>query len=230
VLSPYSAKVRWALEWKRLEFDAVEVNPLGRAEAKSASGQGGVPVLRDGDTVVFDSTRIIAYLDSAYPDRRLIPEEPGQRARVLALEDWADEVFVKDAIALKIHTADNSRRMVERTLKHHAPAFWHPVARTFGPGLIRRATRSRLRGRTLEQVRADYEGHLDLLDRMLGGVPGGGPASAPGGTPFLAGESPTSFDAAVWGGLWSMKGMAGEELLLPRTALSAWFRRMRSEI
>jgi len=218
VLSPYCTKVRWGLEWKRLAYDAVEIDPFTRKEPRSASGQGKVPVLEDGGTVIADSTRILAYLEEAYPDRSLIPRQPAARASVLALEDWADEVFIPDLIAFKIFSADNPRRMVVRTAKHHPPSFLMKLQVLVGPAVVRSLGRSRRRGRSLSQIRSDYERHLDLLDSMASG------------RPYLTGEGPTVFDAAVWGGLWSMKGMAGEELLGPRLNLSGWFRRMQSEI
>ena len=218
VLSPYCTKVRWGLEWKRLDYDAVEIDPFTRKEPRNASGQGKVPVLEDGGTVIADSTRILAYLEEAYPDRGLIPRQPAARASVLALEDWADEVFIPDLIAFKIFSADNPRRMVMRTAKHHPPSFLMKLQVLIGPAVVRSLGRSRRRGRSLSQLRSDYERHLDLLDSMASG------------RPYLTGDGPTVFDAAVWGGLWSMKGMAGEELLWPRLNLSGWFRRMQSEI
>ena len=218
VLSPYCTKVRWGLEWKRLDYDAVEIDPFTRKEPRNASGQGKVPVLEDGGTVIADSTRILAYLEEAYPDRGLIPRQPAARASVLALEDWADEVFIPDLIAFKIFSADNPRRMVMRTAKHHPPSFLMKLQVLVGPAVVRSLGRSRRRGRSLSQLRSDYERHLDLLDSMASG------------RPYLTGDGPTVFDAAVWGGLWSMKGMAGEELLGPRVNLSGWFRRMQSEI
>ena len=218
VLSPYCTKVRWGLEWKRLDYDAVEIDPFTRKEPRNASGQGKVPVLEDGGTVIADSTRILAYLEEAYPDRGLIPRQPAARASVLALEDWADEVFIPDLIAFKIFSADNPRRMVVRTAKHHPPSFLMKLQVLVGPAVVRSLGRSRRRGRSLSQLRSDYERHLDLLDSMASG------------RPYLTGDGPTVFDAAVWGGLWSMKGMAGEELLGPRVNLSGWFRRMQSEI
>jgi len=218
VLSPYCTKVRWGLEWKRLDYDAVEIDPFTRKEPRNASGQGKVPVLEDGGTVIADSTRILAYLEEAYPDRGLIPRQPAARASVLALEDWADEVFIPDLIAFKIFSADNPRRMVVRTAKHHPPSFLMKLQVLVGPAVVRSLGRSRRHGRSLSQLRSDYERHLDLLDSMASG------------RPYLTGEGPTVFDAAVWGGLWSMKGMAGEELLGPRLNLSGWFRRMQSEI
>ena len=55
------------------------------------TGQREVPVLKDGNRIVADSTEIAKYLDRQYPDRPLIPTDPKQRGMCLLMEEWADE-------------------------------------------------------------------------------------------------------------------------------------------
>lgn len=65
---PYCRWVRGVLEAKGLEYEKVGV-PLDREERKElfkVSGQYKVPVLVDGDRVICDSKRIIAYLNERY--------------------------------------------------------------------------------------------------------------------------------------------------------------------
>ena len=53
--------------------------------------RGTLPVLDlDGERIV-DSTRIIEALERHYPQPPLYPEDPGERERALALEDFFDE-------------------------------------------------------------------------------------------------------------------------------------------
>jgi glutathione S-transferase len=90
--SAYSEKVRFLLDYKQLPYRTVEVTPgVGQIDVFRLSGQRQVPVLKDGDEVIPDSTAIARYLDEKYPERPLLPGEPKQRGLCLALEDWADE-------------------------------------------------------------------------------------------------------------------------------------------
>lgn len=90
-LSQYSEKVRLLLDYKGLEYRKIEVTPgVGQLEVFRLSGQRQVPVLKDGSTVVADSTAIAKYLDHQYPDRPLIPQDPYQRGLCLMMEEWAD--------------------------------------------------------------------------------------------------------------------------------------------
>lgn len=91
-LSQYSEKVRLILDYKELNYRKIEVTPgIGQVELFQMSGQTKVPVIKDGNQVVADSTEIAKYLDRHYPERPLIPEDPKQRGLCLLIEEWADE-------------------------------------------------------------------------------------------------------------------------------------------
>jgi glutathione S-transferase len=81
--SPFVRKVRIALEEKglpyQLEGPDPALHPLGK-----------MPVLRDGEVVVPDSSVICAYLEKKHPSPALYPEDPAELARALFLEEYAD--------------------------------------------------------------------------------------------------------------------------------------------
>lgn len=81
--SPFVAKVLIALEEKGLRYSveppAPALHPLGK-----------MPVLRDGDVVVPDSSVICAYLERKFPTPPLYPEDPAELARALFLEEYGD--------------------------------------------------------------------------------------------------------------------------------------------
>ena len=88
--SPYSWRVLLALEYKRLPWNS-HLLEFSRQEHKSPqllalNFRGRVPVLKDGDYVVFESLAILCYLDRKYPDPPLFgrsPEEAGVIMRVI---------------------------------------------------------------------------------------------------------------------------------------------------
>lgn len=101
-LSLFTAKVRIALAEKGIDYERIEV-PFGRQgyEPKhpkviEINPKQQVPVFVDGEdgaVALWDSTVIVEYLDERWPDPRLLPEDPGERARVRMAELHADEVF-----------------------------------------------------------------------------------------------------------------------------------------
>jgi glutathione S-transferase len=91
-MSQYSEKVRLILDYKGLAYRKIEVTPgVGQLDLFRLSGQRRVPVLKDGSTVISDSTAIAMYLDRQYPDKPLIPTDPYERGLCLMMEEWADE-------------------------------------------------------------------------------------------------------------------------------------------
>lgn len=90
--SHYCEKVRLILDYKQLSYKTVEVAPgVGQVELYRLSGQRQVPVLKDGATVVADSSAIATYLDETYPERPVLTADGAMRGLCLMLEDWADE-------------------------------------------------------------------------------------------------------------------------------------------
>ncbi|MBN3927022.1 glutathione S-transferase N-terminal domain-containing protein, partial [Nostoc sp. NMS4] len=90
-LSQYSEKVRLILDFKGLDYRKIEVTPgIGQVELFRLTGQRQVPVLKDRNKYIADSTEIAKYLDLEYPDRPIIPQDPKQRGLTLLIEEWAD--------------------------------------------------------------------------------------------------------------------------------------------
>ncbi|MCC5658575.1 MULTISPECIES: glutathione S-transferase family protein [unclassified Nostoc] len=91
-LSQYSEKVRLILDFKGLDYRKIEVTPgIGQVELFRLTGQKQVPVLKDRNRYIADSTEIAKYLDLEYPDRPIIPQDPKKRGLTLLIEEWADE-------------------------------------------------------------------------------------------------------------------------------------------
>ena len=91
--SQFSWRTRLALAHKGLDFDTVPV-AVSDKEKIAFSGQGKVPILKDGDHVVADSWKIAEHLEKAYPDRPSL--FGGERGQALArfINTWADRQLV----------------------------------------------------------------------------------------------------------------------------------------
>ncbi len=86
-------RVALALAHKGLKTESVVISYDDRSEVERVSGQGLVPVIEDGGTVVADSTAILEYLEATYPERPLYPAEPARRAETRLFIDWFNRVW-----------------------------------------------------------------------------------------------------------------------------------------
>lgn len=100
-LSLFAKKVEIALAEKAIDYDR-ELAAFSQTAGYSPrhpdviahNPKRQVPVLIDGDFVLYDSTVIIEYLEDLKPSPPLFPSAPRERARCRLLELYADEVML----------------------------------------------------------------------------------------------------------------------------------------
>lgn len=90
---PFCWKVRLALVELQLDYQLVDT-VLGQKhpDVVELSPKGSVPVMVDGDTVVWESSAILEYLDDQYRPGSLFPGDASQRAKVRLLVSYSDTV------------------------------------------------------------------------------------------------------------------------------------------
>ncbi|RIJ17969.1 glutathione S-transferase family protein [Henriciella mobilis] len=93
-LSPYAQKVKISLREKGIDFETRLPSGIGTGdtpdEFMNGNPRGEVPLLRDGDTAIFDSTVILEYIEDKWPIPPMLPAAPADRARVRIIEDVMD--------------------------------------------------------------------------------------------------------------------------------------------
>ena len=90
--SPNCQRVKVVLVEKKIPFETVPID-LRKGEQKKPdflklNPYGKVPVLIDGDTVLYESIIINEYLDEKYPEPPLMPKDPAKRAKIRILIDY----------------------------------------------------------------------------------------------------------------------------------------------
>lgn len=89
--SAFFRKARIVLEEKCIPYETENLVPIPKTpDLLALHPMGKIPVLRDGETVVPDSSVICAYLEKKYPFPALYPDDPAQLAKALFLEEYAD--------------------------------------------------------------------------------------------------------------------------------------------
>ncbi len=99
-LSTNVERVAIALAYKGVEVEWVDVDPDDRSPVRRVSGQDLVPVLVEGEFVLSDSSRIIAWLEEKFPEPPLYPRDPARRAEVEVFVDWFNRVWKRSPNAL----------------------------------------------------------------------------------------------------------------------------------
>lgn len=92
--SPYVRKVLAYAAEKGIELEVVPAG-LGRGgpEFEAASPFRKMPAFSHGDFLISDSSAIITYLDTLFPEPNLIPTEAKARAKTIWFEEFADTIM-----------------------------------------------------------------------------------------------------------------------------------------
>jgi glutathione S-transferase len=105
--SSWSLRPWLAMKVLGLTFDEIRISlygPGSKARILAHSPAGRVPILKDGDTLVWDSLAIIEYLAERYP--QLWPRERAERARARSISAEMHSGFA----ALREHMSMNVRK------------------------------------------------------------------------------------------------------------------------
>ncbi len=122
--SPYSWRALLALEYKGLPY-ASHLVQFAKQEHKSPqllqmNPRGRVPVLKDGDYVVFETLAILHYLDRKYPERPLFghtPEDAGTIARVISeFQAYVEDHIMKIIYAILFQGVEERMDEVARAM------------------------------------------------------------------------------------------------------------------
>ena len=173
-LSPYSEKVRWALDYKGVPHARRAAVPglhIPVALALTRGSSWTLPVMALDDGYIADSTAIVAALEERHPDPPLYPADPAERRRALELEDWFDEQLGPSVRRFSLHAMRTDREQFDELASRQLPK---PLRRYRGfAGAYGRAYTG-ARFQTVSDTRADAARQnilaaFDHLESELGG-------------------------------------------------------------
>jgi glutathione S-transferase len=198
--SPYCWRTKLALAHKGLSFDAVPWH-FFQKDVIAFSGQGAVPVLRDGERTVSDSWEIALYLEERYSQGPALFGGEAGRGAAHFVNAWADRVLLPFL----------GRMLVLDILGH-----LHERDRAYY-----RSTRELRYGAPFEQLVAGREARLPELRALLAPL-----RTALAAHPFLGGETPRYADYSVFGVFQWARCISPWTLLEPTDPVFAWRERL----
>jgi glutathione S-transferase len=119
--SPNCQRVKVVLAEKNLQYEIVPID-LRKQEQKTPeylklNPYGKVPVLTDGDTVLYESLVINEYLEEKYPNPPLMPKDPGKKAKARILIDYGmahfDSTYQKLRMELTKDPKEQNQQVID---------------------------------------------------------------------------------------------------------------------
>ncbi|OWY96711.1 Prostaglandin E synthase [Phytophthora megakarya] len=216
---PYCCKVKAVLDYLKIPYEVVEVNPLSKKETKTFTDYSKVPVVRIDDEVVVDSSAIISRLREL-----VVAPKTSQNEEALEEEEkwrqWVDQKLI-------VLTPPNIYRTVPEALQ----AFDYCLTEGKFTPMERRmskyagavvmyliAKRSKKKYNIDDERQALYS----ALDSWVGAI---GEKR-----PFLGGDEPNMADLSVFGVLRAMNGLDTYNDMMRETNIEPWFTRMTDKV
>lgn len=200
--SPYCWRAKLALMHKGLPFATIPWRFTDK-ETIAFSGQGRVPVLVDGDRVVFDSWAIATYLEDAYPDRPSLFGGAAAQPVTRFVNTWADGIL--GGAILPLVVTDILAHIAEKDRSYF------------------RESREKRFGTTLEAFSADRETNVLAFRKALEPL-----RSLLGAQPYIGGGLPAYADYIVFGSFQWARCISPFALLLKDDPVWAWRDRLLS--
>lgn len=222
-----SQKVRLALAEKGVRYSARTIDIGPRMENYEPwyvrlNPHAVVPTLQHGNQIVFDSARIVRYIDEAFPGPRLTPAEPALRAHMDDLIQRADRLPLRELSygtiggPLGFVARRGERSRIQRLHRKKAEAPELAAAYDAKIADVHRWFTTARDPVRVEAVKAQVLAVLDTVERELGVEP------------FLAGPEYSLADI-----LWTvvlarmhMLGLGSE--VARRPGLAAYYARVRA--
>jgi glutathione S-transferase len=198
--SPHVWPTRMALAHKGLSYKGVPWR-FTEKDAIAFSGQGQVPVIRDGDRTVTDSWAIALYLEDTYPDAPSLFGGPGGRASAALIRQWALRSVFAGCAPLAILP-------VWSLLDDTDKAYF-------------RETREKRFGKALEDVQGDKDARVQALRAALDPL-----RATLGDQPFIGGDAPLYHDYMVFGPLQWLRCVTGMAPFEADDPVRDWMERL----
>lgn len=168
-ISHYCEKVRWALDYKQLDYKTVNLLPgLHRFKTGKMACNSFLPILVERDKVLQGSDVILDYLDRSYPQYSLTPSDADLKRQALDWEIYADQQVGIHVRRICYHVLLDVPEVVIPFYTHRGP-WYGPIVMKVGFPLLRKKMREMMdiNERSAQQSSVALGQALDRIDRRL---------------------------------------------------------------
>jgi glutathione S-transferase len=170
-VSHFAEKARWALDHKGVDYVERVLLPGSHfLVVRRMAPETTVPVLRDGETVIQGSSRIIDYVDAKWPKDALTPVAADSRTSAVELERWLDSEFGTTLRRVLYYHVLSNRRLVTGLFTQRGP-WWGPSFYGAMFPVVRLAIRRMyaIAPESAERDKQRIDAGLERIDQLLDG-------------------------------------------------------------
>lgn len=243
---PFCCKVKAILDFHKIPYEVIEVNPLTKGELKWSTYKK-VPVVKLDEETITDSSaimsRIAAEIQAAKPQQQPLPptQQPsswwGSRPVVkpevksepsgapfteeeTEWRKWVDQVLVKTLTANIYRSWEETRQTFDYMVDKTQWAWHTRTLAQYAGSVLMWQVGSRMPKKY--HIEGDLrEALYKELDKFIAAV---------GSKPFLGGDSPNLADLSLYGVLRAVEGTNAWKDCMQHSQVQPWYQRMESAV
>lgn len=217
---PFCCKVKAVLDYKKIPYEKIEVNPMTHEELEGVPGAveyDKVPVLVDGNQVVFESNDIIRYLDQKFSNRSIVSQDETRRAQQEGWIRFADDELVQILPANIYRNIPEALHSFKYITKIGKFPRWKRYYLALGGAIAMTIVAKKgIKKRGITDPRKALQESLQKLSAGLSGKK------------FLGGDTPDVSDLVCAGVLSSVREMKVWPFIAAQKSIAEWYQRVRS--
>eukprot|EP00471_Norrisiella_sphaerica_P005243 CAMPEP_0184490130 /NCGR_PEP_ID=MMETSP0113_2-20130426/17196_1 /TAXON_ID=91329 /ORGANISM="Norrisiella sphaerica, Strain BC52" /LENGTH=250 /DNA_ID=CAMNT_0026873889 /DNA_START=194 /DNA_END=946 /DNA_ORIENTATION=- len=211
---PFCSKVRTYLDFKRIPFEIVEVNPITKSEIKWSESYKKVPIATVNGEQINESANIIRHVAS------LIGDDQANDDSVSQWSDWLDQKLVKTLPPNIYRTPSEALQATGTIAKTGNYDIWQKISSEYLGAAAMFFISKKMRDKYGIEKGKEREALYTEVNRWVEGLDG---------KPFMGGDRPNMADLEVFGVLESVAGMDASKDMLANTQIKEWYNRMKAE-
>jgi len=186
-ISHYCEKVRWALDYKNINYQEVNMLPgLHAKKARKMTKSTEVPILKHNNNYIDNSSYIISYLDENFKNNSLTPVDEQAKSLALEWESYVDQEIGPYLRVYFYHILLDYPDILIPIFAQKGPWYGKIILNIIFPKLRRlMRTMMRINDKTAAQAKIAVDKGIEVLNQQLSQQP------------FLAGEKFSRADLAA---------------------------------
>lgn len=215
---PFCSKVVSALNYKNIDYETIEVDPLKKTEIAFSPDYRKVPIYIDSNgKQVNDSNAILKHLDDEFPDVTIFSKDPIEAEREKTWLDWSEK-FVQGLPTLIYDNLWNSIQAFDYVTKTGNFSWLQKRMIKYSGAFIMTLVAKKIKKR--EQIEDPTEFIRQMTQEWADGLKG---------QDFMGGTKANVADIAVFGISRAVGSLNAGEIFKANAIYWAWLGRMQKE-
>ncbi|KAM3573204.1 hypothetical protein VYU27_004807 [Nannochloropsis oceanica] len=221
-ICPFCCKVKAVLDYYKIPYETMDVNPLTKAEIKFSADYRKVPIARIGDEVVIDSSIIVGKIMDLLRAAHVAPAKELDAFFAPEATRWAEWADMELAVLLFPN--------ITRTFGESYQAFSY-VKDVPHFSMLDKLTNQWIGATAMWAAQGKIKKKYNITDEraaLFAALETW--SSEVGNKPFLSGSTPNVGDLCVYACIRAIEGLDAHKDLLANTGIGPWYTRVEHAI